>query len=89
MKFLCLCYYDAAGFAALAPADMERIGSECAPRDKALHDSGHLVLVGSLDEASEIAGLHPGAKLGKYFGGGIEIRPVDYLAPEGSGAGAA
>jgi hypothetical protein len=32
-----------------------------------------------LDEAVKIASLHPGAHLGHMFGGGIEIRPVDYF----------
>ena len=31
----------------------------------------------SIDEAVEIASLHPGAHLGKYFGGGIEVRPCE------------
>ena len=29
-----------------------------------------------LDEAVRIARLHPGSVLGKYFGGGIEVRPI-------------
>ena len=31
----------------------------------------------SIDEAVEIASLHPGAHLGKFFGGGIEVRPCE------------
>jgi hypothetical protein len=30
-----------------------------------------------LDEAVEVASKHPGAHLGRYFGGGIEVRPID------------
>ncbi|MGC4044758.1 MAG: YciI family protein [Armatimonas sp.] len=29
----------------------------------------------SIDEAVEIAPLHPGAHLGQFFGSGIEVRP--------------
>jgi hypothetical protein len=120
MKFLCLCHYDEARFAALTADDFAKIGPICAPRDKALHDSGHLVLVGSLgpaadyavihagdngstvskgpyartpepfgaffildaenlEQAIEIASLHPGAHLGRYVGGGIEVRPCDHF----------
>jgi hypothetical protein len=32
-----------------------------------------------MDEAVEVASKHPGAHLGRYFGGGIEIRPIDML----------
>lgn len=48
MKFLCLCHYDAAAFAALGPADFEKIGAICAPHDAAFKASGHVELVGSL-----------------------------------------
>jgi hypothetical protein len=30
-------------------------------------------------EAVEVASKHPGAHLGRYFGGGIEVRPIDTL----------
>jgi hypothetical protein len=30
-----------------------------------------------IDEAASVASKHPGAHLGKYFGGGIEVRPCD------------
>ena len=32
-----------------------------------------------IDEAVEVASKHPGAQLGAYFGGGIEVRPIDIL----------
>lgn len=32
-----------------------------------------------MDEAVELASKHPGARLGHYFGGGIEVRPIDLL----------
>jgi hypothetical protein len=31
----------------------------------------------SIEEAVKIASLHPGAHLGRYFGGGIEVRPCE------------
>ena len=35
----------------------------------------------SLEQAIEIAKLHPGAHLGRYFGGGIEVRECEsYVA---------
>lgn len=120
MQHLCLCHYDAARFATLGPRDFERIGAICAPHDRALKESGHLLEVGafampdqyrtpraaqdgvtvedgpyaetaepfgafflieadSLDQATEIARLHPGTHLGALMGGGIEIRPIEML----------
>ena len=32
-----------------------------------------------MDEAIEVALKHPGAQLGRYFGGGSEVRPIDRL----------
>jgi hypothetical protein len=40
-----------------------------------------------MDEAVEVASKHPGAHLGRYLGGGIEVRPIDMLdqqEPRGS-----
>ena len=37
----------------------------------------------NVDEAVEIASLHPGAHLGKFFGGGIEVRPCELFETEG------
>src|SRR5262245_39268535 len=48
MKFLCLCYYNAAEFAALGAEDFKKMQEICEPQDKALRDSGHLRFVGSL-----------------------------------------
>jgi len=48
MLYLCLCHYDAAGFAALGPAEFEEMGRICAPHDQALKESGRLRMVGSL-----------------------------------------
>jgi hypothetical protein len=38
-----------------------------------------LVEADSLEQAIEIAKLHPGAHLGREFGGGIEVRPCRYF----------
>jgi len=48
MKYLCVCYYDAEGFAKLQPADFEKIGALCAPHDARLKASGKVSLIGSL-----------------------------------------
>jgi hypothetical protein len=121
VKFLCLCYYDPAEFAALSPEQLASIHGLCAPHDQALRDSGHCDFVASLSEpetarvvrpvdggaprveagayattrepvgafflidaadldaAVKIASLHPGAHLGRFFGGGIEVRAVDHF----------
>lgn len=120
MQYLCLCHYDASQFATLGPADFEEIGRICAPHDRNLKESGHLISVGalampgqsrtlradadgvavsegpyaetnepfgafflieaeSLDEATDVARLHPGTHLGASFRGGIEIRPIEQL----------
>ncbi|MGH8081340.1 MAG: YciI family protein [Lysobacter sp.] len=123
MKFLCLCHYDQAKFAACTPEDFQAVGAICAPRDQALYASGRVDLVGSMaapdayavirpgddgpsvsrgpyattpepwgaffivdadniEQAIEIAQLHPGAHLGRYFAGGIEVRPCEhYIVP--------
>lgn len=36
-----------------------------------------IVEADNIDEATRIASLHPGAHLGKYFGGGIEVRACE------------
>ena len=33
----------------------------------------------NLEQAIEVASKHPGAHLGRYFGGGIEVRACDYF----------
>ena len=48
MKYLCLCYYDAAGFAAMSDEQRAELGPLCEPHDKALRDSGHLIMNASL-----------------------------------------
>ena len=48
MKFLCLCYYNAAQFAALSPERMSSFVESCKPHDEALRGTGRLFAVGSL-----------------------------------------
>jgi hypothetical protein len=38
-----------------------------------------MIEASNMDEAVKIAALHPGAHLGALFGGGIEVRPVDFF----------
>ena len=38
-----------------------------------------LIEAADLDDAVRIARLHPGSVLGKYFGGGIEVRAFDHF----------
>ena len=33
----------------------------------------------SLEQAIDVASLHPGAHLARYFGGGIEVRPCSFF----------
>ena len=119
MRFVCLCYYNHAQFAAWTPADLEEVGRICAPRDAELRATGRLILNSSLgepqtartlraekdgearvtdgpyaesgeslgamfvieaedlDDAVRIARIHPSSVLGRYIGGGIEVRPFD------------
>jgi hypothetical protein len=115
MQYLCLCYYDETRFDELLETELRSLEEECEPHDEALHNSGRLIVVGSLappkcskvvlpgnpctstfagpyvathepvgaffiveakdwDEAIGLASLHPGAHVGQYLGGGIEVR---------------
>jgi hypothetical protein len=38
-----------------------------------------MIEANNIDEAVKIAALHPSAHLGQHFGGGIEVRPVDFF----------
>ena len=40
MKFLCMCYYDAAAFANFTEEDFKKMGEICAPRDEEFKASG-------------------------------------------------
>ncbi|HEX5078573.1 MAG TPA: YciI family protein [Geminicoccaceae bacterium] len=49
-----------------------------APTDEPL-GAFFIIEAEDMDEAVEVASKHPGAHLGAYFGGGIEMRPIDML----------
>jgi hypothetical protein len=38
-----------------------------------------------MDEAIGVVSKHPGAQLGRYFGGDVEVRPIDTLEQPGAG----
>lgn len=48
MKFLCVCYYDAAAFANFTEEDFKEMGEICAPHDEEFKASGKVRLIGSL-----------------------------------------
>jgi hypothetical protein len=47
-----------------------------APTDEPL-GAFFIIEAENMDEAVEVASKHPGAHVGGYFGGGIEVRPID------------
>ena len=53
-------------------------GGAFAPTDEPL-GAFFIIEAENTEEAVEIASMHPGAHLGEYFGGGIEVRPIDML----------
>jgi hypothetical protein len=53
MKFLCLCYYNTAKFAQIAPEQFEEIKANCTPHDKQMWATGKVVMVGSLSLTAE------------------------------------
>lgn len=122
MKYLCLGYYDAEKFDTMSEAEQAAIASECRPHDEALHASGHLVAVASLehrtattlrpkngrttvtdgpfaeakemigsffiveatdlDEAIQVASMHPAANWGEHLGFAIEVRPIEMFTQQ-------
>ena len=48
MKFLCVCYYDAAAFANFTEEEFKKMGEICAPHDEEFKASGKVRLIGSL-----------------------------------------
>ena len=49
-----------------------------APTDEPL-GAFFIIEAEDMEDAVEVASKHPGAHLGRYFGGGIEVRPIDML----------
>lgn len=60
MRYLCLGYYDPVKFDALTPAEQEAVARECRPHDEALHATGRVVSVASLEHRTAVT-LRPGA----------------------------
>jgi hypothetical protein len=50
VKYLCLAYYNPAEFAAMPPADMQALVSQCPPKDAQLKATGQLRVSASLGE---------------------------------------
>ncbi len=73
MKFLCLCHYEAARFAALTPDDFAEIGAICAPHDAAFKASGHVDMVGAL-------GMPDSARTLRVVDGDVVAAPGPYAA---------
>lgn len=59
MKYLCLAYYNPADFAAMAPAEVQALVSQCPPKDKELKASGQLRLSASLGEPEQTIRIQP------------------------------
>ena len=69
MKYLCLAYYNPAEFAAMPPADMKALVSQCPPKDAQLKATGQLRLSASLGEPAQTIRLQPrGGKTQKIDG---------------------
>ena len=49
MKYLCLAYYNPEKFAAMAPADVQALVSQCPAKDAELKKTGRLVVSASLE----------------------------------------
>jgi hypothetical protein len=59
MKYLCLAYYDEKKFEALPKSEVDALVNQCKAHDQELHDSGHLILVGSLASTHSSTSLRP------------------------------
>ncbi len=63
MKYLCLAYYDARKFESLSESEVQALVSQCPAYDRALRESGGLVLQASLGSGNESSALRP--RMGK------------------------
>lgn len=59
MKYLCLAYYNPKKFAALAPADVQALVSQCPAKDAELKKTGRLVVSASLEGPQAAFALRP------------------------------
>jgi hypothetical protein len=83
MKYLCLVYADEARATAMSQGEIDALIDETTANNEELAASGRLVLAealeGDLNEAVQIAGRIPSARIGS-----IEVRPVIDLTRERS-----
>jgi hypothetical protein len=59
MKYLCLAYYNPEKFAAMAPADVQALVSQCPAKDAELKKTGHLLVSASLEGPQAAFALRP------------------------------
>ncbi len=59
MKYLCLAYYDEEKFNVLSKEELDALVSKCKTHDEELHNSGNLMLVGSLASSNSSVSLRP------------------------------
>ena len=59
MKYLCLAYYDENKFNALNKTEVDKLVAKCHSHDEDLHNSGQLILVGSLAATQSSMSLRP------------------------------
>lgn len=59
MKYLCLAYYNPEKFAAMAPADVQALVSQCPAKDLELKATGKLVVSASLGGPQGAFALRP------------------------------
>jgi len=59
MKFLGLAYYDPEKFAALAPADLQALVSQCPALDEKMRATGRVLVSASLAEPRDWMALRP------------------------------
>jgi hypothetical protein len=77
MKYLCLAYYNPAEFAAMSPADMKALVSQCPPKDAQLKATGQLRVSASLGEPETTIRLQPrGGKTQKIDGPFTEAKEL-------------
>jgi hypothetical protein len=59
MKYLCLAYYNPEKFAAMTPADVQALVSQCPAKDAELKKTGHLLVSASLGGPQAAFALRP------------------------------
>ena len=59
MKYLCLAYYNETQFNALPKAEVDALVAQCQSHDEDLHNSGQMILVGSLAATQSSMSLRP------------------------------